>query len=188
MLIVTKGYKLINNIYNKIYLKLKKVKFDNTLKINGKLKILGTGNNLYIDKNVTINSGKRANPIGGDTRTILSGNIKIGKNVGISNSTLIAQNEIIIEDSVMIGGGTKIYDTDFHSINFYDRMKKLDNNVKTKKIHIKSGAFIGAHSIILKGVTIGNNSVIGAGSVVTKDIPNNEIWGGNPVRYIKTIE
>ena len=52
-------------------------------------------------------------------------------------------------------------------------------------IIIKEGAFVGAHSIILKGVTIGERSVIGAGSVVTKDIPSDELWVENPVRFVE---
>ena len=52
---------------------------------------------------------------------------------------------------------------------------------------IKDNAFIGAHSIILKGVTIGENSIIGAGSVVTKSVPDNQIWAGNPARFIRNI-
>lgn len=59
---------------------------------------------------------------------------------------------------------------------------------KVGKIHIKSGAFIGCHSIIMPGVTIGKNSVIGAGSVVTKDVGDNEVWAGVPAKFIKTIE
>ena len=49
-------------------------------------------------------------------------------------------------------------------------------------------AFIGAHSIVLKGVTIGKHSVIGAGSVVTKNIPDNEVWAGNPARFIRRLD
>ena len=85
-------------------------------------------------------------------------------------------------------GGVKLYDTDFHSIYYEERIQKPDPGIKSKPILIKEGAFIGAHSIILKGVTVGKHSVIGAGSVVTKDIPDNEVWAGNPAHFIKKLE
>ena len=66
-------------------------------------------------------------------------------------------------------------------------MQRPDTHIKTKPILIKEGAFIGAQSIILKGVTIGKHSVVGAGSVVTKDIPDGEIWGGNPAVFIRKV-
>ena len=56
-----------------------------------------------------------------------------------------------------------------------------------KPVAICDNAFIGAKSIILKGVTIGENSVIGAGSVVTKSVPANQIWAGNPAKFIREI-
>ena len=59
---------------------------------------------------------------------------------------------------------------------------------KKSPVIINNNVFIGAHSIILKGVTIGENSIIGACSLVTNDIPANEIWGGNPARRIKTLK
>lgn len=58
----------------------------------------------------------------------------------------------------------------------------------TSPVVIKDGAFIGAHCIILKGVTIGENSIVGAGSVVTKSIPDGEIWAGNPVKFIRRVD
>jgi acetyltransferase-like isoleucine patch superfamily enzyme len=58
----------------------------------------------------------------------------------------------------------------------------------TKPVVIRDGAFIGAHTIVLKGVTIGERSVVGAGSVVTKDIPDGEIWAGNPARFIRKLD
>lgn len=147
---------------------------------------------ITIGEGVCINSGRKYNQIGGDTRTLIrtmgSGNITIGDNVGISNSSFIAMASIIIEEDVKIGGSCKIYDNDFHSIAYEFRMETPDTHIKRAPICIRKGAFIGAHSIILKGVTIGEKSIVGAGSVVTKDIPDGEIWGGNPARFIKKMK
>ena len=97
---------------------------------------------------------------------------------------------ITIGDNVTIGGNTVIYDTDFHSLNPEIRLNKsIDKlNAKSGKVTIKDNVFIGAHSTILKGVTIGFNSVVGACSVVTRDIPDNEIWAGNPAQFIKSVQ
>lgn len=116
--------------------------------------------------------------------------IRIGDNVGISQTTLIAHANIIIEDNVKIGGGTCIYTSDFHSLNKDYRRKSEEDykNRKTASVHIKEDVFIGARCLILKGVTIGEGSIIGAGSVVTKSIPPNEIWAGNPAKFIRSIQ
>ncbi len=144
---------------------------------------------ITIGKGIQLRAGKKYNMIGGDTRLILrtyrGGSIRIGQNVGISNSALVSMNHIEIEDNVMIGGSCKIWDTDFHSLNSNERMDEYDTHINSAPIHIKKGAFIGANTIILKGVMIGEKSIIGAGSVVTKDIPDGQIWAGNPARYIK---
>ena len=144
---------------------------------------------ITIGKGIQLRAGKKYNMIGGDTRLILrtyrGGSIRIGQNVGISNSALVSMNHIEIEDNVMIGGSCKIWDTDFHSLNSNERMDEYDTHINSAPIHIKKGAFIGANTIILKGVTIGEKSIIGAGSVVTKDIPDGQIWAGNPARCIK---
>ena len=181
--------KLYNKMYNLLYLKKNKILYGKNLTINGRLNISG---NISIGNNVTINSGKMYNKIGGQTNTFLitsnNGRIIIGDNVGISNSTVISHERVTIEDDVMIGGNCKIYDTDFHSIKYEHRIEKPDIHINKKKVLIKKGAFIGAHSIILKGVIIGEKSIVGAGSVVTKSIPDNEIWAGNPAKFIKKIE
>jgi len=165
-------------------------------KVNG-LVFLKIDGHLLIGKNVVISSHRNANVIGGDTRTniLISKDalLTIGNNVGISNTTLFCEKSIIIEDNVLIGGSCKIYDTDFHSVNFNDRMNPFlkrikDNTVKTAAIVIKNGVWIGGHCIILKGVTIGEKSIIGAGSVVTKNVPAYEIWAGNPANFIRKIE
>ena len=74
-----------------------------------------------------------------------------------------------------------------HSVDYLSRIQEPDEHVMKSPIRKKEGAWIGAHSLILKGVTIGKHSIVGAGSVVTRDIPDDEVWAGNPVRFIKKI-
>ena len=115
--------------------------------------------------------------------------LTIGDNVGMSDATITCHEKITIGNNVLIGVGAQIRDTDNHSLNPQDRLTGLDwKNKKNAPIVIKDNVFIGAYSFILKGVTIGENSIVGAASIVTKDIPANEIWAGNPARKIKTIE
>jgi acetyltransferase-like isoleucine patch superfamily enzyme len=179
-----------SGLMNKIIMRLKGKKFGRNLKTYGCMFIRGTGS-IIIGNDVTITSCRETNPIGGDTKTILfaknKSKIIIGNHVGLSNASLVAMNSIVIDNDVLIGGGCKIYDHDFHSLDFETRNQSGNAGVIAKPVHIKRGAFIGAHSIILKGVTIGEESIIGAGSVVTKDIPDGEIWAGNPAKYIRGI-
>ena len=112
--------------------------------------------------------------------------VKIGDNVGISGSTINSTNSITIGNNVLIGSGCLISDTDSHPINYTQR----DDHTKTisKPIVIGDDVFIGARSIILKGVKIGKGSIIGAGSVVTKSFPELSVIAGNPARQISEIK
>lgn len=115
--------------------------------------------------------------------------LDIGRNVGISSSYIIAEESVTIGDNVKVGGNCYIMDTDFHSID-PDQRKFPDTdrqNTRTAPVTIRENAFIGASSIILKGVTIGKGAVIGAGSVVTRDVPDGQLWAGNPARFIKNL-
>jgi len=187
--IIKSPINITNYIINCTTLKLHDVKKGKNLHINGRLIVKGT--NLSFGNNVRINSGKKYNIIGGDIQAafVIRDNacIVIGNNVGISNSTFVAQEKIIVEDDVLFGGGCKIYDNDFHSVAYLHRMQKSDFSVQSRPIIIKRGAFIGAHVIILKGVTVGEKSVIGAGTVLTKNVPSHEIWAGNPACFIRKI-
>jgi acetyltransferase-like isoleucine patch superfamily enzyme len=185
--------KFISYFYNLWTLFNGKVKYPNNLKINGRIKLKNKGV-ILLGSNITINSGKNHNIIGGDTRTNIivrdGATFEVGDFSGISNSTFVCTRKIHIGERVLIGGSCKFYDTDFHSIDFESRMspyvnKTLDKNIKSAGIIVKYGAWIGGNSIILKGVTIGAYSIIGAGSVVSKDIPDNEIWAGNPINFIR---
>ena len=148
---------------------------------------------LTIGNNIYINSDKISNPIGFTNPmsfwTLGGGKIYIGNNVGMSNASIVAYGaNVLIEDNVLLGGGVKIYSSNFHSIAYRDRTERPEINVIHKDVIIKKGAFIGAGSMILKGVTIGRYSIVGAGSVVSKSIPDNQIWIGNPARFIREIK
>lgn len=118
-----------------------------------------------------------------------SAELTIGNYSGISNVLIHCYNNIKIGSYVNIGDGTMIYDTNFHSINWQDRADRAIDTLKAKTASVCIGdyVFIGTRCIIAKGVTIGDKSMVAAGSVVTKDIPSGEIWGGNPARFIKKI-
>ena len=149
---------------------------------------------IQIGKGFIANSGDNHNPVFGDLKIkmitpLKNSSIRIGDNVGMSNCTLFAYDSIIIEDNVMIGGGVNIWDTDFHPTFTQIRDSRSEDlsNVSMKPVHIKRNAFIGALSIILKGVIIGENSIIGAGSVVSQSIPDNVVAAGNPCQVIRAI-
>ena len=171
--------------------KMINIKYGNNFTVNGALFLKGKGS-IEIGENVLINSNYFYNPIGGQTFTSIvvakKAKLQIGNNVGLSNCAIFCSKEIIIEDFVLIGGDCKIYDTDFHSIYAADRKRIPEIGIKTAPVIIRSGAFLGASSTILKGVTIGENAVIAAKSLVSKNVPANEIWGGNPIKFIKKIE
>lgn len=146
-----------------------------------------------IGDNFAMNNELSGNPIGRVQRCILfvdnGAELIIGNNVGMSSSALVSKISIHIGDNVKIGGGVCIYDTDFHSLDPEIRKDKNKDKMGTnnKPVVIGENVFIGAHSTILKGVVIGNNSIVGACSVVTGNIPENEIWAGNPARFIKKL-
>lgn len=196
-------YKGIRKIYLYIAYKLHKiitiikfigngVKYKNFSTIGIPYIMVSLGGKIRIGNNFIMNNNISGNPIGCYERcTIFVGPdafINIGDNVGISQSAIICHKKITIGNNVNIGGGTCIYDTDFHSLSPQIRNSEKDQQFKiNKEVSIGDNVFIGAHCIILKGVTIGKNSIVGAGSVVTKSIPDNQIWAGNPARYIKNI-
>lgn len=180
----------VTKIYNTNILRKKKVDYGTNLVLYGRLHIHGPEGSIRIGDNCIISSDEKNNPTAGSGYTHLStageGKIIIGNNVGISLARIFAKECITIEDNVLIGAGVKIWDSDFHPLDYNERLAGGEPQVS--KITIKEGCFIGAESIILKGVTIGEHSIVGAGSVVTKDVPQYEIWAGNPAKFIRRIE
>lgn len=110
-------------------------------------------------------------------------NIEIGKNVFINSCCRFQdQGGIKIGNNVLIGHNTTIA-----TLN-HDKNPKKRGNLTPKAVKIGNDAWIGADCTILPGVSIGNGAIVGAGSVVTKDVPENHIAAGNPAKIIKKIE
>lgn len=118
--------------------------------------------------------------------------ISIGDNVTIRPLTMLHGETdsiklgIVIEDNVLIGSGVHIY-VENHKFDELDLDIIFQGHSSGKQVVLKRGCWIGANAIILPGVTIGENSVVGAGSVVTKSIPDRVVAVGSPARIIKVI-
>lgn len=145
-----------------------------------------------IGENCIFNNSLIGNSIGGERcsfSVLENAKLIIGDNVGFSSVVISSHLEVLIGDNVKIGAGCFISDSDFHSLDFFQR-RFWNTDVEHKlsvPVSIGNDVFIGARSIILKGVSIGDRSIIGAGSVVTKNIPEDEIWAGNPAVYLKKV-
>ncbi len=109
-----------------------------------------------------------------------SNNIKINNNF----TAICEKSKIKIGTNCLIGHNVEIYDSDFHNI---DPTKRLENSNICKEVLIGNNVFIGSNVKILKGVTIGDNSIIALGSIVTKSFPANVIIGGNPAKILRSI-
>ena len=137
------------------------------------------------------------------TINVENASVKIGDRVLINEgTTLYCTNGITIGSDVMFSWGCTVVDSNFHSIVSAERLKDLANArkeyeagilgqntdraaVKSAPIVIKDKAWIGFNSMIMKGVTIGEGAVVGAGSVVVNDVPDYAVVGGNPAKVIK---
>lgn len=154
---------------------------------------------LYDDGKITIGdnfitwSGENINPLSRNIRSSIfvntNASLIIGNNVGISSSCIWVDKSIVIGDNVRIGANCTIIDTDCHSLDYLKRRNSFSDKIdtKSKDIIIDNDVLIGTSSLILKGVHIGARSIIGAGSVVTKDIPADCVAAGNPCKVIKYI-
>lgn len=192
----------LSRTYNKFIFWVNGVDYGKEMKISGWIYLKKhKDSKIQIGDNFLVLSGKSLNPLSRNIRTSLytqfSGSqLYIGNNVGISSSCLWCKEYIKIEDNVKIGADCIIMDTDAHNLDYRYRNgticgikgENIDGlTAKSAPIRIEHDVLIGTRCIILKGVTIGAFSVIGSGSVVTKDIPAYSIAAGNPCKVIKLL-
>ena len=151
------------------------------------------GSTFSIGNNCVLLGSSSENPAGISHPCVLAtltntATLIIGDNVGISGASICCVNSIHIGDYVNLGVGVRIYDTDFHPLDYFERRKNPGFNldkIPHAPIKIGNDVWIGAASIILKGVVLGDRVIVAAGSVVTKSFPADCIIGGNPARVIR---
>lgn len=151
------------------------------------------GSEIEVDARVVLCSDPEMTALGVSRPVILrtlsqQARIKIGEDSGLSGTTICAARSISIGKECLIGADVLICDTDFHALAPNGRrFNDLSQAIKAAPVTIEDNVFIGARSIVLKGVSIGHNSVIGAGSVVVSDIPANVIAAGSPAKVIRAL-
>ena len=114
-------------------------------------------------------------------------NAHIGSRCKISSHTFVCEG-VTIEDCVFIGHGVMFINDSYPRAANPDGALQTEADWKVEKTLVKKGASIGSGSTILSKVTIGENSIVGAGSVVTKDVPANAIVAGNPARFLRKVD
>lgn len=175
---------------NRMILKAHGVVFGKNIQIPGKVSWLIRGARITIGDNFYLSSGNGVNPIASNLQADVyvepGATLTIGNNVGMSSTRLWIHESARIGNNVKIGGCVLITDTDAHPMDYVAR-RSSNEGTKSAPVVIEDDVWIGAHCIILKGVTIGARSVIGAGSVVTKSIPADCVAAGNPCRVIKSL-
>lgn len=180
--IVNRSYRVFTTIIQRLSLTLQGIEYGKNLSCRGLMITSRFPNSsIVIGNNCSFNSKSRFNYRGINHPCILQTGkmnacIKVGNDCGFSGVSIVSDNQVIIGNKVLIGANSMIGDRDDHS-NIYPSLPQ--------PIIIGDNTWIGMNVIVLKGVKIGNNSIIGAGSIVTKDIPDNVIAAGNPCKVIK---
>jgi acetyltransferase-like isoleucine patch superfamily enzyme len=141
---------------------------------------------------LSLRSSVRTNPLGPTHPVILCtwqerALLEIGAHFGMTGGSIVAAERITIGEHVAVGANTTIIDTDFHPLDSQER-RSHPQKANTAPVIIEDDVFIGMNSLILKGVRIGQGSIVGAGSVVTKDVPDGVIVAGNPARVIGNVK
>lgn len=144
-----------------------------------------SGNNIRIGHSFTaVASAHRRVELGVWGREHGKGQLTLGNACLMSpGSRISASDSITLGDGVMLANGAYITDSDWHGL--YDRIARDDTPYP---VVIGNNVWLGDHATVLKGVSIGDNSVVAAGAVVTKDVPANVVVAGNPATVVKTLD
>ncbi|OGT28463.1 MAG: hypothetical protein A2Z17_07455 [Gammaproteobacteria bacterium RBG_16_66_13] len=149
------------------------------------------GSRISIGRDFEMRNTRASSPLGVLHPCILAtwspeASIEIGNGVGITGGSLCAVRKISIGDRVLIGANCTILDSDFHPLDSKGRVER-SAPAEWAPVVIEDDAFIGTQVLILKGSRVGQGSVVGAGSVVTGEIPSHVLAAGNPARPVRSI-
>ena len=179
--------------FNRLYFRLYGANIGSNFKVFNHIYLsCGKNVNVTIGNNFLFMSGDSYNPLCRNMQGCISLNegasLTIGDNVGISSACIWVHKSITIGNNVKIGGDCILLDSDCHSLDYLKRRDVVDQAYKVDKaIVIEDDVLIGTRCIILKGVRIGARSIIGSGSVVTKDIPADCVAAGNPAKVLRSL-
>jgi acetyltransferase-like isoleucine patch superfamily enzyme len=190
------SWSLVSTLRLKLVLRWLGCEYGRGLVVDGKVVVrVRHRGSIKMGNDVTIRSRFLSNLVGMSGPTVFhcirDGSISIGNNSGCSSTVFSSRNSIVVGKNVNIGGNVRIYDHDFHALDYRARREPQQDMTQCKSAPVVVGddVFIGANAIILKGVTIGDRSIIGAGSVVTlKQIPPDSLVTGNPARVVNKLE
>lgn len=152
------------------------------------------GSVIKMGKNVTLVSDSRANTAGINHAVIIAtyssdAVVVIGDNVGLSGTSINCVSRCELKEGVMLGANVNVWDTDFHPVAPDKRKAQTSpKEADTAPIIIEKNVWVGANTTILKGVTIGENTVVGTMSLVNKNLPANAICAGIPASKIKDLD
>lgn len=185
--------------FNRLYFRWKGICFGQNIQVYNKVYLTGKRGQIIIGDDFHLTSGDCINPLCRNIRGCIhtdksSSTIVIGNHVGMSSPCIWIHDRLTIGNHVNIGGNCIIMDTDVHQMDYGARRGEevanaddANTKIQSAPVTIEDDVWIGANCIVLKGVTIGARSIIGAGSVVTKDIPADCIAAGNPCRVIRSL-
>jgi len=169
--------------------------------------ILGKGSDIYKQASIHNQSKCNSNITIGDN-THIAGNLTVWANAGKivigdgcfvgENSRIYSAKHVSIGNRVLIAHDCNVFDSNIHSLDATERHQEYIQNttkglvklfsMKEQEVVIKDDVWLGGGVVVLKGVTIGMGAIVGAGSVVTKDVPDYAVAVGNPARVIRIRE
>ncbi|MBQ9184361.1 MAG: acyltransferase [Bacteroidales bacterium] len=180
---------------NKLNFKVNGAKYGKGCRLEGRIRLsVEDGAVVSIGNSCHITGGRFINRIGRNMESSISAasgaEVNIGNSCGISSSCIWARKNITIGNNVNIGADCIILDHDAHSIHYLHRRSYSADaaHIQAAPVTVGDDVLLGTRVIVLKGVTIGARAIVGAGSVVSCDIPSDEIWAGNPAKFIKKVQ